>query len=59
MGRRGSFGGLIWVVIGIFVAIHYNYNSVSDFAHILSFLLAIMFWPLLFLGVSLHVSLGF
>jgi hypothetical protein len=57
MKNGGSLGSLIWVIVGILVAIHYDYNSVSNVSHILSFILAILLWPLLFLGVGLHVTL--
>lgn len=56
--RRGSLGGLIWVVVGFFVAIQYGYNSFTDISRILSFILAVLLWPLLFLGVNLHVNIG-
>ncbi len=56
MFRRGSFGLVIWVIIGIFVAVHFHYNSVADVSHILSFALAIALWPLLYLGIGLHIG---
>lgn len=51
-----SFVGLIYILIGIFVAWDRHYITVSLLKHVLSALLAIFLWVLLLLGVSLHVS---
>jgi hypothetical protein len=48
--------GLIYVAIGIFVAASKDYlESLDTVKQILSALLAILLWPLLLLGVDLHV----
>lgn len=48
--------GLIYILIGIFVAWDHHYITVSLLKHILSALLVIFLWFLVLLGVSLHVS---
>ncbi|MEV0404671.1 hypothetical protein [Actinoallomurus sp. NPDC050550] len=51
-----SFVGLIYILIGIFVAWDRHYITISLLKHVLSALLAIFLWVLLLLGVDLHVS---
>lgn len=51
-----SFFGLIYILIGIFVAWEHNYITISLLKKVLSALLAIFLWVLVLLGVSLHVS---
>ena len=56
--RSGSSSlvGLVWLVVGLIVASGHGY-----FAHltavmpILSAILAVLLWPLLLLGVNLHI----
>ena len=51
-----SIVGLVWIVIGLIVASGHGY-----FAHltavmpILSAILAVLLWPLILLGVNLHI----
>jgi hypothetical protein len=48
--------GLIYVAIGIFVASPKNYLDNPDTARrVLSAILAILLWPLLLLGIDLHI----
>ena len=53
---RSSIVGLVWIVIGLIVASGHGY-----FAHltavmpILSAILAMLLWPLILLGVNLHI----
>jgi hypothetical protein len=51
-----SFIGLIYILIGIFVAWDHNYITISLLKKVLSALLAIFLWVLILLGVSLHIS---
>lgn len=51
-----SFVGLIYILIGIFVAWDRHYITISLLKRVLSALLAIFLWFLVLLGVSLHVS---
>ena len=49
--------GAIYVAIGIFLAANKNYFENLDTAkRVLSALLAILLWPLLLLGVNLHIK---
>jgi hypothetical protein len=48
--------GLIYVAIGIFLAANKDYfENLDTFKRVLSALLAILLWPLLLLGVNLHI----
>jgi hypothetical protein len=54
---RPSLLGLLYLVVGIIVAANENYfNNVETVERIVSALLAIVLWPLLFIGVDLHVN---
>jgi hypothetical protein len=56
--RYGGGGGLgmIYVIIGAFVAGAHNYfEHLSRLRSIASALLAIFLWPLLLLGIDLHI----
>jgi Mn2+/Fe2+ NRAMP family transporter len=49
--------GAIYVAIGIFLAANKDYFQNLDTAkRVLSALLAILLWPLLLLGVDLHIK---
>jgi hypothetical protein len=52
-----KFLGLIYVAIGIFVAANKNYfENLDTVKRVASALLAILLWPLLLLGVDLHIK---
>lgn len=53
--RRFSLLGLIYVLVGIYVAFAYDYIGVRLIKLVLSALLAIFLWPLVLLGVDLHL----
>jgi hypothetical protein len=53
--RRRSWLFIIWVLIGIVVAWERHYITVYMLKLVLSALLAIFLWPLVLLGVSLHI----
>ena len=55
--RGVSLGTLIWLIVGLVVAISHGY-PVNDLSTLISFLLAIFLWPLVLLGVDLHINLG-
>jgi hypothetical protein len=56
--RRYSIGGVIYIVIGIIMSANRGYfTDLSTLGHILSALVAIILWPLLLLGVNLHLGL--
>jgi hypothetical protein len=52
-GRRWLY--VLWVLIGIIVAFERSYITISLLKLVLSALLAIFLWPLVLLGISLHV----
>ncbi|HTE69810.1 MAG TPA: hypothetical protein VK942_13790 [Actinomycetes bacterium] len=53
--RRFSLLGLIYILVGIYVAFAYDYIGVRLIKLVLSALLAIFLWPLVLLGVDLHI----
>ena len=57
MGRRHvSFGGLIWLVIGVIVAINHHFLSHLDSgSRIGSAVLAVLVWPLVVLKVHIGI----
>ena len=52
-----SLGSLIWIIIGVIVAISHGY-PIDNLSTLLSFLLAVFLWPLVLLGIPLHINLG-
>ena len=53
--RRFSLLGLIYVLVGIYVAFADDYITVRIVKLVLSALLAIFLWPLVLLGVDLRI----
>jgi hypothetical protein len=51
-----SFVGLIYILIGIFVAWDHGYITISLLKRVASALLAVFLWVLILLGVDLHIS---
>jgi hypothetical protein len=53
---RLSIGSIIWLIVGVLIASAHHYlNNVSTLKPVISALLAILLWPLLLLGINLHV----
>jgi hypothetical protein len=51
-----SLAGVIYVLVGVVVAMHRHYFAHVDTVRTLgSALLAVLLWPLLFLGIDLHI----
>lgn len=49
--------GLIYVAIGVFVANSKDYfDNLDTVKRVLSAVLAVLLWPLLLLGVDLHIK---
>jgi hypothetical protein len=49
--------GLIYVAIGIFLAASKNYlDNLETVKRVVSAILAILLWPLLLLGIDLHID---
>ena len=53
--RRFGLLGLIYVLVGIYVAWAEGYIDIRLIKLVLSALLAIFLWPLVLLGVDLHI----
>jgi lipopolysaccharide export LptBFGC system permease protein LptF len=51
-----SFIGMIWLIVGVVVAAMHNYFvDVNTGKEIVSAVLAVLLWPLLLIGINLHV----
>ena len=56
-GRRPRLLGILYLVVGIVVAARYDYfDQFETLRQVLSAVLAILFWPLLLLGIDLHIK---
>lgn len=54
---RFNLAGLVYLVVGVAVASSHHYlSSVHGWRAVLSAILAILLWPLLLLGIDLHVK---
>ena len=57
--RRGSTASLllvIWIVIGVVVAAsHHFFEHLGTIGAVLSAIFAVILWPLILLGVNLHI----
>ncbi|MBA2568223.1 MAG: hypothetical protein H0V11_02635 [Actinobacteria bacterium] len=54
---RPSFIGLIYIVVGVAIAASYDYfERLKTLRQVLSALLAIVLWPLVLLGIDLHIK---
>ena len=53
--RRFSLLGLIYILVGIYVAFAEDYITIRIVKLVLSALLAIFLWPLVLLGVDLRI----
>jgi hypothetical protein len=52
-----GIGTLIWLIIGVVVAASHHYFTHADkLKPIVSAVLAIILWPLLLLGINLHIK---
>lgn len=49
-----SLGALVYLIIGVVVALSTGY-AITNFAQLLNFILALFLWPLVLLGVNLHI----
>jgi hypothetical protein len=54
--RRFSLLGLIYILVGIYIAFAYDYIGIQLIKRVLSTLLAIFLWPLVLLGVDLSID---
>jgi hypothetical protein len=54
---RSRLGTLLWLVIGVYFASSHHYLDNADtLKRIISVALAVILWPLLLLGINLHVK---
>ncbi len=55
--RRPGWLGIIWLVIGVAVAASNDYFEKLDTLRlIVSAVLAVLLWPLVLLGIDLHIK---
>jgi hypothetical protein len=53
---RIGLGGIIYLIVGVILASsHHYFTHVGHLKLIVSALLAIALWPLLLLGINLHI----
>lgn len=56
MFRRPSLLAIVYLVVGVAVAATYDYfERLNTIRRILSAVLAVVLWPLLLLGIDLHI----
>jgi hypothetical protein len=60
MRRRRTFGAVllvIYIVIGVVVAAgHHYFNHLDALKPIASAILAVLLWPLVLIGINLHIK---
>jgi hypothetical protein len=52
------FFGLVYVILGLIVANSHGYLAIKTLGNALVAILAIFLWPLVLLGVDLHLGIG-
>lgn len=53
---RGGLGSFIWLIIGVAIAASHHYLShINALKPLVSLILAVLLWPLVLLGINLHV----
>ena len=53
---RSSFLSIVWLIVGIIVAATHDYFERLDTVRLLlSAVLAVLLWPLVLLGIDLHI----
>jgi hypothetical protein len=52
---RISLFSLVYLAVGLVVALTQGYNSVAGISEILSLVVAVVLWPLVLFGVDLHL----
>jgi hypothetical protein len=54
--RVNSLLGLVYLIIGVLIAATHDYfKNVDTAKRVLSAVLAVLLWPLVLLGVNLHI----
>jgi hypothetical protein len=53
---RISLGGIVWLIVGVILASSHHYlTHANALKPIISAILAVILWPLLLLGINLHI----
>jgi hypothetical protein len=52
---RSSLGTIIYLIVGVVIASSHHYFAHSGLKPVVSALLAIVLWPLVLVGINLHV----
>jgi hypothetical protein len=52
---RISLLGLVYLAVGVVVALTHGYNSVAGVSEVLSLIVAVILWPAVLFGVDLHL----
>ena len=52
---RFSLVTLIYLAVGVVIALTHGYNSVAGVSEILSLIIAVVLWPAVLFGVNLHL----
>jgi succinate-acetate transporter protein len=56
-GRGVSLLTLVYVVVGVAIAANHNYfDNIHGWRGVLSAIFAIFLWPLILLGIDLHIK---
>jgi hypothetical protein len=55
LNKRHSWLFIIWVVVGIVIAWEHSYITLHIVEVVLSAVLTILLWPLVLIGVNLHI----
>lgn len=57
MGRY-SIAGIVYIIVGVIIASNRGYlGDLGSISHLLSAILAVVLWPLILLGINLHITL--
>ena len=57
MFRRPSLLFIVWIVVGVAIAAsHHYFAHLSTLRQIVSAVLAVLLWPLVLLGINLHIK---
>jgi hypothetical protein len=52
---RFSLLTLVYLAIGVVIALTHGYNSVAGLSQVLSLVVAIILWPAVLFGIDLHL----
>jgi hypothetical protein len=52
---RISLAGLVYLAVGVVIALTHGYNSVAGVSEVLSLVVAVILWPAVLFGVNLHL----